>query len=354
MHDHVHAGPGGETTVQALSSRIRRCVATSRVAARLALAAALPAALLAGAASAQAPAAPWPSKPVTMIVPYPPGGTTDIQGRLVASGLTQRLGQPVIVRNMPGATGAIATDFVARAAPDGYTLLFASSAQTTSVPMTEKVNYKLEDFAPVSASGRGAMVLGIHAQVPARNLKEFIAYAKANQGKLSYATPGAGSVGHLVSALFLARAGIDAVHVPYKGGGPAMSDLLGGQVPMLFGNSGEIMSNAKNERMRILAVSTRERLPQIPDVPAVAELLPGFEMTAWQGTLVPAKTPRDIVERLSAHIQALSKEPSVIERMNQIGVESTTTTPEQMAAIIRAEQAIYAEAVKAAGLTRPQ
>jgi tripartite-type tricarboxylate transporter receptor subunit TctC len=307
-----------------------------------------------GAASSAALAQTYPTKPVTVVLPYPPGGTIDIQGRLLASGLTAKLGQPFVARNMPGATGAIATEFVARAAPDGYTLLFASSAQTTSVPMTEKVNYKLGDLAPVSASGRGTMVLAINSQVPARTLKEFIDYAKANPGKLDYGSPGTGSVGHLVAALFVARAGINIVHVPYKGGGPAMADLLGGQIPMLFGNSGEVMSNAKNERIRLIGVSTAQRMKQLPNVPAVAELLPGFEMTAWQGTLAPARTPRVIIDILSSAIQALSKDSVVIERLDQVGVESTTTTPEQMAEIIKAEQAVYAEAVKAAGLTRPQ
>ncbi len=296
----------------------------------------------------------FPSKPITIVLPYAPGGTIDIQGRLLGNGLTQKLGQPVIVRNMPGATGAIATEFVARAAADGYTLLFASSAQTTSVPMTEKVNYKLEDLAPVSASGRGTMVLAINSQVPAKTLKEFIDYAKANPGKLNYGSPGSGSVGHLVAALFVARAGIDIMHVPYKGGGPAMTDLLGGQIPMLFGNSGEVMSNAKNDRIRIIAVSTAQRMKQLPNTPAVSELLPGFEMTAWQGTLAPARTPRPVIDVIANAIMALSKEANTIERLNEIGVESTTTTPEQMGAIIRGEQGVYAEAVKAAGLMRPQ
>lgn len=295
-------------------------------------------------------AAAYPVKPVTLILPYAPGGTIDIQGRLLASGLSARLGQSFIARNMPGATGAIATEYVARSAPDGYTLLFGSSAQTTSVPMTDKVNYRLEDLVPVSASGRGAMVLAISSQLPSKTLKEFIEHARAVPGKLNYGSPGEGSVGHLVAALFVARAGLSVVHVPYKGGGPAMADLLGGQIPMLFGNSGEVMANAKSDRIRIIAVSTAQRMRQLPNIPTVAEFLPGFEMTAWQGTLAPARTPRAIVDTLSNAIQALSKEPAVIERLEQFGVESTTTTPEQMAAIIRAEQPVYAEAVKAAGL----
>jgi tripartite-type tricarboxylate transporter receptor subunit TctC len=309
--------------------------------------------LLLAADSAHAqPAQAWPVKPVTVIIPFAPGGTTDIQARIVAAGLSSRLGQSVLPRNMPGATGAIATEYVTRASPDGYTLLFASSAQTTSVPMTEKVGYRLDDLAPVSVFGRGAMVLAIHAQVPARTLREFIDYARAMKGKLNFASPGEGSVGHLVAALFLARAGLDMVHVPYKGGGPAIADLIGGQVPMLFGNSGEVMTHARNERIRILAVSTAQRLRTASSIPTVAEVLPGFEMTAWQGMLAPAKTPRAVIDAVSSAIQAIAREPAVVERLEQLGVEPMGTTPEQMASIIRAEQPVYAEAVRAAGLGR--
>jgi tripartite-type tricarboxylate transporter receptor subunit TctC len=310
--------------------------------------------VLAGASpgALYAQTAAWPVKPVTVVIPFAPGGTTDIQARIVAAGLSSRLGQSVLPRNMPGATGAIATEYVTRASPDGYTLLFASSAQTTSVPMTEKVGYRLDDLAPVSVFGRGAMVLAIHAQVPARTLREFIDYARAMKGKLNFASPGEGSVGHLVAALFLARAGLDMVHVPYKGGGPAIADLIGGQVPMLFGNSGEVMTHARNERIRILAVSTAQRLRTASSIPTVAEVLPGFEMTAWQGMLAPAKTPRAVIDAVSSAIQAIAREPAVVERLEQLGVEPMGTTPEQMASIIRAVQPVYAEAVRAAGLGR--
>ena len=324
--------------------RARRHAARAMLAGVVAVAAAF-----SGGVAAQA----YPNKPVSVVLPYGTGGTIDIQGRLLTNGLTQKLGQPFIARNMPGATGAIATEFVARSAPDGYTLLFASSAQTTSVPMTEKVNYKLEDLVPVSATGRGTMVLAINASVPAQNLREFIDYAKRNPGKLNYGSSGTGSVAHLVAALFAARAGLDMVHIPYKGGGASVTDLMGGQIPMLFGNAGEVLSNAKNERIRIIGVSTQQRMKQLPNVPSVAEVLPGFEMTAWQGTLAPARTPKAIIDVLANAIQALSKDPTFIERMEQAGADTTTTTPEQMAAIIRSEQAIYAEAVKAAGLAKP-
>ena len=295
---------------------------------------------------------PYPNKPITIVLPYAPGGTIDMQARLLAHGLTTKLGQPIIVRNMPGATGAIATEFVSRSQPDGYTLLFASSAQTTSVPLTEKVNYKLEDLVTVSASGRGTMILAINSNLPPKTLKEFIGYAKANPGKISYGSAGTGSVAHLVGALFAARAGLDIVHIPYKGGGPAMQDLLGGQIQMIFGNSGEVLAAAKSDRLRILAVSSQQRMKQLPNMPAVAEVIQGFEMTAWQGTLVPARTSRAVIDLLANTIMDLSKSPEVVERMEGWGVESTTVTPEQMQDIIRAEFPIYFEAVKAAGLSK--
>ena len=273
-----------------------------------------------------------------------------MQARLLAHGLTTKLGQPIIVRNMPGATGAIATEFVSRSQPDGYTLLFASSAQTTSVPLTEKVNYKLEDLATVSASGRGTMILAINSNLPPKTLKEFIEYVKANPGKVSYGSSGTGSVGHLVGALFAARAGLNIVHIPYKGGGAVMQDLLGGQIQMIFGNSGEVLAAAKSDRLRILAVSSQQRMKQLPNMPAVAEVIQGFEMTAWQGTLVPARTSRAVIDLLANSIMELSKSSEVLERMEGWGVESTTVTPEQMQDIIRAEFPIYLEAVKAAGL----
>jgi len=295
---------------------------------------------------------PYPNKPITIVLPYAPGGTIDMQARLLAYGLTTKLGQPIIVRNMPGATGAIATEFVSRSQPDGYTLLFASSAQTTSVPLTDKVNYKLEDLATVSASGRGTMILAINSNLPPKTLKEFIEYAKANPGKISYGSSGTGSVGHLVGALFATRAGLNIVHIPYKGGGAVMQDLLGGQIQMIFGNSGEVLAAAKSDRLRILAVSSQQRMKQLPNMPAVAEVIQGFEMTAWQGTLVPARTSRAVIDLLANTIMDLSKSPEVVERMEGWGVESTTVTPEQMQDIIRAEFPIYLEAVKAAGLSK--
>jgi tripartite-type tricarboxylate transporter receptor subunit TctC len=323
---------------------------------RLGLAGVLQVAILAvaalGSTAGPALAQAWPQRPVTMILPYPPGGTIDTQARIMSERLAAKLGQPFIVQNKPGATGAIATEFVIRSEADGYTLLFASSAQTTSVPMTEKVSYKVEDLVPISASGRGPMVLAVNAAMPVRSLQEFVGHVKANPGKYAYASSGVGSVGHLVAALLVQRAGLQALHVPYRGGGPAVNDLMGGQVSFYFGNAPELLPHKNNDRIRIIAVSTPRRMPQLPDVPAVAELIPGFEMSAWQGFLAPVRTPQHIISRLELEISSIAKEPAVVERLAAMGVEATSMSRAQFVEVIRQEQGIYTEAVKAAGLAR--
>ena len=305
-----------------------------------------------GVTPEQAAAQAWPQRPVMLILPYPPGGTIDTQARIMGERLAARLGQTFVVLNKPGATGAIATEFVIRSEPDGYTLLFASSAQTTSVPMTEKVNYKLEDLVPISASGNGPMILAVNSAMPVKSLEEFIDHVKANPGKYAYASAGIGSVAHLVAALFVERAGLQALHVPYRGGGPAVSDLMGGQVSFYFGNAPELLPHKSNDRVRIIAVSTSKRMPQLPDVPAVAEVIPGFEMSAWQGFLAPVRTPQPIVSRLEQEISGIAKEPAVVEKLAKLGVEATSMSQAQFVEVIRKEQGIYAEAVKAAGLAR--
>jgi tripartite-type tricarboxylate transporter receptor subunit TctC len=305
-----------------------------------------------GATVGCAAAQTWPERPVMLILPYPPGGTTDTQARIMAERLAAKLGQPFVIQNKRGATGAIATEFVAHAQPDGYTLLFASSAQLTSVPMTEKVNYRTEDLLPISASGNGPMILAINAKVPARTLKEFIAYANTSPGKYAYASAGTGSVAHLVGALFVARAKLDMLHVPYRGGGLAVTDLMGGQIAMYFGNSADLLPHAANDAIRIIGVSTPQRMRQLPNVPAINEVLPGFEMTAWQGFLAPAGTPRAIVDLLAREIQNIAREPGVIDKLGSVGVDAISTSPAQFLDLIRNEQGIYAEAITAAGLKR--
>ncbi len=224
------------------------------------------------AAAPHALAQAWPQKPVRIVVPFPPGGVTDGIARIAADWLGGRLGQPVIAENRPGASGAIAAEFVARAAPDGYTLLAAATPQLAIVPHVQKITYDpVKDFAPISIVGSNAFALGVNDALPARTLPEFVAYVKARPGQLNFASAGAGTVGHLTMALFLARAGLDMQAVLYKGGGPAMADVVAGHVPAYFGNLNELIPHAKSGRVKVIAVSGAQRAMQLPDVPTVAE-----------------------------------------------------------------------------------
>lgn len=294
----------------------------------------------------------WPARSIMVIVPYPPGGIADPEARIVADKLSAALGQPVVVENKGGAAGAVATEFVAHAQPDGYTFLFSSSAQTTILPLIRHVNYSLKDLSPVSAIAEGPMVLAINSSLPAKTLKEFIELVRAAPGKFSYGSGGTGSVNHLVAAAFASRLGLTMIHVPYHGGGPAMLDFLAGRLTMYFGNAGELIPRRDDKRLRIIGVSSLQRMPQFPDAPAIAELLPGFQMTAWRGFLAPAGTPLPIIDKVSDLVQRASKDPAIIASITRLGDEVLTTTPAEHATLITREQKIYADAVAAAGLTR--
>jgi tripartite-type tricarboxylate transporter receptor subunit TctC len=303
--------------------------------------------LAAGPALAQQ----WPQRPIKVVVPFPPGGVTDSIARITADWLAPRLGQPVVPENRPGASGAIAAEFVARADADGYTLLSAAAPQLAVVPYVQKVPYDpVKDFAPISIVGTNPFALGCNAQLPAKNLGEFVAYVKQRQGQLSYASAGTGSVGHLTMALFLARAGLKMEPVLYKGGGPAMADVVAGHVPCYFGNLNELIPHAGG-RITMLAVSSDRRAPQLPNVPTVAEQgYPGFRTVTWNGYVAPAATPRDIIERVAREIGAACKDAAFVERLNKIGVDPACGTPAEFAQVIREDLAIWKEAVQAAGM----
>lgn len=292
----------------------------------------------------------WPQKPIKVVVPFPPGGVTDSLARITADWLAPRLGQPVVAENRPGASGAIAAELVARADADGYTLLSAATPQLAIVPHVQKVSYDpLKDFAPISIVGTNPFALGCNEKLPVKSLAELVAYAKQRPGQLSFASPGAGSVGHLTMALFLARAGLKMEAVLYKGGGPAMADMVAGHVPCYFGNLNEIIPHAGSGRIRVFAVSGERRAAQLPQVPTVAEQgYPGFRTVTWNGYVAPGATPRDIVERIAREIAAGCKDAAFVERLNKIGVDAVCSTPAEFSQAVREDLATWKEAVQAA------
>jgi len=298
----------------------------------------------------------WPAKPVRVLVPFAPGGVTDAVARITAEWLTQRLGQPFVVENRSGASGAIAVDALVRSDPDGYTLLTASTPQLAIVPYVQKAAYDpLKDFAPVSIVGTNPFALGCNDKVPSANLKEFVAYWKANPDKLlTYGSPGQGSVGQLTMALFLARAGVKGEAVLYKGGGPAVADVVAGHVPCYFGNFNEILPHAgAGGRLRILAVSSAERARQLPDVPTVAEQgYPGFKTFTMNGYVAPAATPHEIVEHIAREIGAGCKDAGFTGHLERIGVDPVCSTPAAFSQAIKDDLVVWKEAVAAAGMTR--
>ncbi|MBX9740624.1 MAG: tripartite tricarboxylate transporter substrate binding protein, partial [Beijerinckiaceae bacterium] len=247
--------------------------------------------------------------------------------------------------------GTIATAQLAKSKPDGYTLMFGSAGQTTILPMVQKVTYDpVKELMPLSIFGTGPFILGAKNDLPAKSLKELIAYAKANPGKLNIATPNPGSISHLSATLFAKRAGIDLVQVPYKGGGPAVAALIGGEVDLYFGNASELLQYSSGGRLRLFAVSSLEPIKQIPDVPPVASVFPGFKTSSWNGLIAPAGLPKDIADKIVAATIEASKQPAVVTRLTSLGIEPTGSTMQEFTEIVAAERPLYREAVDAAGL----
>jgi tripartite-type tricarboxylate transporter receptor subunit TctC len=291
----------------------------------------------------------WPARTVTIVVPYAAGGNTDIMARMASQKLTEAFKQSFIVDNRVGAGGALAANYVAQASPDGYTLFFAAAPLIAVLSKVQKVNYDPHrDFIPVSVFGTGPFILAISSAIAARNIPEFVAYARSN--KINYGSGGTGSVGHLAGALFMARGGFDAVHIPYRGGGPAMTALLGGQVDMYFGNAAEIIPQVESGKVRIIGVAAQSRMDQLPDVPTMSETYPDFSLSSWNGFLVPARTPRVIVDKLAREVIAASRDPAVVSQLTKLGIEPNGTTPEEFATQIVREQPQFDLAIKAANL----
>jgi tripartite-type tricarboxylate transporter receptor subunit TctC len=298
---------------------------------------------------------PWPQKPMRMIVPFPPGGVTDSIARITSDWLSTRLGQAVVAENRPGASGAIAAELVARSPADGYTLFVAALPQLAIVPHVQKIAYDpVKDFAPVSIVGSNPFALACNEKLAVRSLKDLVERAKANPGKLSYASPGSGSVGHLTMALFAARAGLEMEAVLYKGGGPAVADMVAGHVPCYFGNLSEIIPHAGGGRIAVLAVSGAQRAPQLPGVPTVAEQgFPGFRTVTWNGVVAPAGTPAEVVQRLAHELAAACKDAAFAGRLVKMGVDPVCGTPAEFAQAVREDLVLWKEAVQAAGI-KPQ
>lgn len=298
--------------------------------------------------------APYPDKPIKLIVPYPPGGTTDIMARTLQEPLSKALGQPVIVDNKAGAAGAIGTKQVATAAPDGYTLVFGNNGPSAIVPLLQKdVGYDpLKDFAPVSLVSIAPLVLVLHPSVPAGDVKEFVAWARTQPGGVEYATAGAGSLGHLATELFAKDAGLKLVHVPYKGQAPSTMAVLNGEVKMLLTTSSDSMGSAvRDGKLRLLGVSTAKPSPLMPGAPTIGQSLQGFEVNVWFGILAPAGTPAPVIAKLNAAIRTVLADPEIQRKFMGYGSIATASTPQEFAAMIGAEVPKWKGVVETAKIT---
>ena len=294
----------------------------------------------------------YPSKPLHLIVPFAAGGAGDVLGRLIASKLSEGLGQPVVVEFKPGAGTTLGTDFVAKSPPDGYTILLsASTTMSINASLYSKLPYDtLKDLAPVSLLASIPNMLVANPALPANTVQELIALAKERPGKLNYASPGSSTTPHLAGELFKTSAGIDMVHVPYKGAGPAIVDVLGGHVPMLFDNIPSVQSQVSSGKMKAIAVTSAKRSPAMPNVPTFAEAgLTGFEANSWWAILAPAGTPKEIIARLNAEVLKALRNADIRERFLSLGAELAPGTPEECAAHIKTEIGKWAVIVKASG-----
>ena len=308
--------------------------------------------MLAAAATLACPAwgqtPEFPSRPVKVIVPYAPGGATDILARLLATKLQEAWGQTVLVENKPGASGVLGNDMVAKAAPDGHTLLLSITAIVQSATLIAKLPYDpYKDFIPVTQLATSSSLLSVPAKLPVKNVAEFVALVKAQPAKHSYGSFGNGSSAHLQGALLASLAGVDLVHVPYKGAAPMTADLLGGQLSSAFVDVGTARAHVASGGFRVLAVTGTERLKLVPDAPTMAEAgFKGFEPRGWFGFFLPAGTPTPVVAKTAAALQKAIKSPDVLTRIEDLGLQAVGGTPEQFAAVLKSDGAFYAKLIK--------
>lgn len=305
-------------------------------------------ALCSAASFAQA----WPAKPITIVVPFGAGGNTDAIARLTANHLTKALGTAVVVDNRPGASGLIAAKAVLAAPADGYTLFMATATQMVTAPFVNpNFNYDpAKDFAPVVNIGANAFVIATKASLPAKNLAELVALAKQQPGKLSYGSGGTGALTHLSAYMFTKRAEIDMAHIPYRGGAPAMTDLLGGVIDMYSASPSEVIPQAGSGKIRLLAVSSAARLKELPNVPTIAETFPGHEVTTWNGLLAKAGTPPEVLDRIAAEVVKMKDDPAAVQKLEEAGVVPLFTARAAFGAQIQRELAMWSKVLKNSGI----
>ena len=304
-------------------------------------------AALAGPAQAQTS---WPAKPVTWVVPYPPAGTTDVLARIVAQWLSEKMGQQFIVENKPGAGNNLGVKHVVDAAPDGYTMLLVNPANGINATLYKNLSFNfIRDIVPVAGLIRTPNVMEVTPSLPVKTVAEFIAYCKANPGKINMASSGSGTSVHLSGELFKSMTGCQMLHVPYKGAGPALIDLMGGQVHVLFDNLPSSIGHIKSGKLRALAVTSQEREPSMPHLPTVGETVPGYEATAWFGIGMPKGTPREIIDKLNAEVNRALADPKMRERLAELGGKPIGGTPEDFGKVIASETAKWEKVVNASG-----
>jgi tripartite-type tricarboxylate transporter receptor subunit TctC len=293
----------------------------------------------------------YPSQPVRLVVPIAAGGAQDILARIVGQWLSERLGQPFVIENRPGGGGNVGTEAVVRAPADGYTILLVSPANATNAMLHEKLNFNfIRDITPVAGMIRGPFVMAVNPMVPAKTVPEFIAYAKANPGKLSMASAGIGTGPHLAGELFKMMTGVDMVHVPYRGGGPALADLLGGQVQVMFPTTASSIGYLKAGKLRALAVTTTTRSQVLPDVPVVGEFVPGYEASFWFGIGAPRNTPAGVVDMLNREINAALADPNIKAKLADLGGDVLAVPPADFAKFVEHETDRWAKVIRFAGI----
>jgi tripartite-type tricarboxylate transporter receptor subunit TctC len=308
------------------------------------------AALSAAVLSTAVHAADYPVRPVKWIVPYPPAGTTDVLARIVAQWLTEKMGQPFVVENKPGAGNNLGVESVVNSPPDGYTMLLVNPANGINATLYKNLNFNfIRDIAPVAGLVRTPNVMEVTPSLPVNTVAEFIAYCKANPGKVNMASSGSGTSVHLSGELFKSMTGCDMLHVPYKGAGPALVDLIGGQVHVLFDNLPSSVGHIKSGKLRALAVTSEQREPTLPGVPTVGETVPGYEATAWFGIGMPKGTPRDVIDRVNAEVNRALADPKMRERLAELGGKPIAGTPEDFGKVIAAETAKWEKVVISSG-----